>query len=431
MSKRVLLVAYPYLDANMGGVRLRRIARLLPRYGWEVVVLTHRRDGASVPIREEPGVKIVEVAAADLTRLYQQLRGTNAAAAPQAGTGKLQPTAKKTGLTNVINRWLMIPDKQMPWRRPAVRKGAELLQAGKFDAIFASLDPRTSLVVATDLAEQFRVPCVLEYRDLWIGNPYYSLTQPTQFHRWLHSRIERRVLRRANRVSTVCRGITRYLSDAYGSVLRAPVETNYNFFDPAEYPAAAPMNTAPKPFTVSYTGAMYYSRNPYQFFEGMRRFIDSRKLTPDQFRFRWAGAASGINDLGTAIERTGIKPYLDFLGAIPHRDALQLLVDSDAALLIQAPNDDIHIPGKLFEAMGARVPLLALAKPCEVTEIIDQCRAGLVSSHTAESVADALGQLEQVSRERRRWSFNEAAVQKFSAEATVARLAALLESAGN
>ena len=430
MKKRVLFVAHPYLDANMGGVRLRRIARLLPRCGWEVVVLTHSQDGTTVPVREEPGVRVVEVAAMDLTRLYQRMRGAKHSGPQQPETVKRQPTAKKIGLTSEINRWLMIPDKQMPWRRPAIRKGAELLRSEKFDAVFASLDPRTSLLVATHLAEEFQVPCVLEYRDLWIGNPYYHITQPTPVHRWLHQRLERRVLSRASRVSAVCQGIARYLSEAYGSVLKAPVELNYNFFDPAEYPPSPPAGAAPRPFTVSYTGAMYASRTPHQFFEGMRRFIDSRKLTPEQFRFRWAGGASGINDLSAVIDRTGVRPYLDFLGMVPHREALRLLMDSDAALLLQAADDQIHIPGKLFEAMGARVPLLALANPCEVTEIMERCRAGLVSAHTAESVAESLGQFEVASRERRRWDFNEAAVLTFSAEAAVARLAVLLESAG-
>ena len=35
------------------------------------------------------------------------------------------------------------------------------------------------------------VPCVLEYRDLWTGNPYYHVTQPTAFHRWLHARLRK------------------------------------------------------------------------------------------------------------------------------------------------------------------------------------------------------------------------------------------------
>ncbi len=427
MKRRLLFVAYPYLDANMGGVRLRRIARLLPKFEWEVVVLTHTRNDSSVTLADSPGVRVIEVEATDLTSLYRRFRNVPEASSPP-GT-KLSPAAQKIGLTSEINRWLMIPDKIAPWRGPATRRGAQLLQTETFDAIFASLDPRTSLLVATDLSGRFGIPSVIEYRDLWIGNPYYHITQPTKFHSWLHQRLERKVLRRANRVSAVCQGIAGYLSATYQRELRKPVALNYNFFDPAEYPGrtARPTN---RPFVISYTGALYASRTPHQFFEGMRQFIDEQRLAPEQFRFRWAGGAAGINDLAEVIQRTGITPYMDFLGMIPHREALRLMMESDAALLIQAPDDRVHIPGKLFEALGARVPLLALANPCEVTEIMKRCHAGLICGHSAGSVADALQQFATIARSGGNWPFNNPAVETFSADSAVGRLSQLLESAG-
>lgn len=426
--KKVLFIGYLLPDPNMGGVRQRRVARLLPKHGWDVTVLTHPGDESSVKVEPTEGMRVIKVAATDLTQLYRKFR-PRPAMATVTTAGKTQPKSLNIGLTSEINRWLMVPDKCRPWRGPAVRRGLELLAEEKFDAIFASLDPRTSLLVATDLSQRTGVPAVLEYRDLWIGNPYYHITQPTPIHRWMHQRLERQVLTRARRVSAVCRGIAEGLQQTYGPQLRAPVALNYNFFDPTEYPARPPRPAGARPFVVSYTGAMYMSRNPHRFFEGMQAFIQARKFSPEQFRFKWAGGASGINDLDSVIERTGIRPYLDYLGQIPHRQALQLMMDSDAALLVQAPDDATHIPGKLFEAMGARTPLLALANPCEVTEIIERCRAGIICPHTAESVAAALTEFEGRAGQGLAWDFNDAAVNEFSADGAVAGLARLFEDA--
>jgi glycosyltransferase involved in cell wall biosynthesis len=174
---------------------------------------------------------------------------------------------------------------------------------------------------------------------------------------------------------------------------------------------------------------MYASRSPRPFFEGMRAFLNQSGLTPAQFRFQWAGGASGIADFAEVLERTGVRPFLDFLGQIPHREALRLLMRSDAALLIQAPDDTIHIPGKLFEAMGARVPLLALSGPCETSDIIDRCRAGIVCAHTAGAVAAGLAEFHRLHATNKKWKFNEAEVQKFSADEAVSALAATLERA--
>ena len=419
MNRRVLIIGYFYVDTNMGGVRQRRIARLLPQLGWEPVVLTHPADATSARF-DAPGVRVEHVAAPDLTQIYARLRGQK----PAAPGGKPEPKAKEIGLTSTLNRWVMIPDKQAPWFRAAVRRGRELLQREKFDAIFASIEPRTSALVAAKLAKETGVRCVIEYRDLWTGNPYHHIAQPTPLHRWLHSRFERRALKQADAVSAVCRGIARHLSESYPELLRSPVELNYNFFDPDEYP---PIEEKPRPFTISYTGAMYASRTPHQFFEGMRAFINRAGLKPEQFRFRWAGGAAGIKDLGEVLDRHGIRPYLDFLGQIPHRDALRLLRESDAALLLQSPDDAIHIPGKLFEALGARVPLLALAHPCEVTQIIERCHAGIICPYTTESVVAALEEFHRLSQQKTRWSFVETEVERFSAHAAVGRLAALFE----
>ena len=104
-----------------------------------------------------------------------------------------------------------------------------------------------------------------------------------------------------------------------------------------------------------------------------------------------------------------------------------MLRESDAALLLQSPDDAIHIPGKLFEALGARVPLLALAHPCEVTQIIERCHAGIICPYTTESVASALKEFHHQATQQNRWSFVEAEVEQFSADAAVGRLASLFE----
>ncbi len=432
MNRRVLVVGHPYPDQNMGSVRLRRVCRLLPRHGWDAVVLTHA-GGTAWTAQCPPGVRVEPVAAPDLTRIYQAIRQTLRPPQPTNGTtadGKRggTPVVLDTNLSSKLNRWLMIPDKQRPWLRPALRRGRELLRTEKFDAVFASLDPRTALLVAARLSRSSGVPAVLEYRDLWIGNPYYHLTQPTALHRAWHARLERSAIRQATRVTAVCEGIQEYLNEAYASALHAPVALNYNFYDPDEYPPRAPRSDQ-QPFVVSHTGNMYASRTPHLFFEGLQAFLRKHALTPAQFRFRWAGGLSGVSGLAEVLDRTGVRPFIDFLGQIPHRAALQLLVDSDVSLLLQAPDDTIHIPGKLFEAMGARVPILALSNPCETARIVQQGQAGLVSAYTAEAVAGALSDFYARWLRHERWTFSEENVRRFSADAVVAKLARLFDEA--
>ena len=126
MNRRVLIIGYYYVDTNMGGVRQRRIARLLPRHGWEPVVLTHPYDDTSVRA-SDPGVRVEHVAAPDLTQIYATLRGKKAV----APGGKPEPKAKEIGLTGTLNRWVMIPDKQAPGNARLRQRGRQAQAALK------------------------------------------------------------------------------------------------------------------------------------------------------------------------------------------------------------------------------------------------------------------------------------------------------------
>ena len=215
----------------------------------------------------------------------------------------------------------------------------------------------------------------------------------------------------------------------YADVLTGIPQVHYNFFDPDEFLAAGPAPQKPDAFTISYVGAMYLSRNPEMFFRGLHMFIARNQISPKQLRFRWLGFIVGIADLHKMIQRNSIEPYIDFLGQIPHGDALNELRRSHVSLVIQSPNDKIHIPGKIFEAMGARVPLLAIANPCEVTSIIDRTRAGLHCPYDSNAVADAIEKLWKHGRSGAAWDFKENEVCKFSVDSAVARISGLFDEA--
>lgn len=412
--KHVLVVFAGYGEAHMGARRVRRIVRHLPASGWAPTVLT---DGAPPAAAESefPQAVVVRADAPDLAGLYRRWCRPRpaASAAPVL-------EARDIGLTTWINRWILIPDKYVVWRRAALRKGRELLGSGEFDLIFASHQPATNLLAAARLAQESGVPLYAEYRDLWTRSPYVHFQGATPAHDRIHRWLERRILRRATVVSCVARGIADSLRDRYGNVLRCPPELHYNFFDEAEYPAV-PAKPAGA-FVVSYVGSMYLSREPSIWLEGFRQFIDRRALPPARIRFRWLGALSGIPGLGGRVRGMGLEPYIDYLGQVSHTRALAELMNCHVALHIQAPNDTVHVPGKFFEALGARTPLLAISPPCELTDLIARTHGGLFCGHTPAAVADTLDVFWRHFAGGTAWPFDEDARRVFSAQAAVADL---------
>lgn len=424
--KRVLVVFNSFYGPGMGHNRQLRIFRGLPRFGWEPVMLTEvcRHE----PFRDcLPADRVKQVPYLDLQHVYAQLKKKRAAA--PAAKDAPKPQSRSIGLTTFINRWFLVPDKQVLWVGPARKAARELARAKPFDLVYASSLPATNVIAGAKIARDLGLPLVMEYRDLWTGNPYHNLTPPTALHAAWHDRLERAALKQVTQLTCLSTGIAEIVAKRHEGRLRAAPHVYYNFFDPEEFAKAGPAPEKAKAFTISYVGTMYLSRNPAMFFQALRRFIDRNKLTPEQFRFRWLGFIVGIEDLQRMIDENGVSPYIDFLGQIPHRDALNELRRSHASLIIQAPDDAIHIPGKMFEAMGARVPLLAIANPCEVTRIIDRTRSGLHAPYETDAVANAIEQLWRHTQSGNAWNYAEPEVAKFSVDSAVGEIAGLFEEA--
>src|SRR5439155_19552954 len=136
---------------------------------------------------------------------------------------------------------------------------------------------------------------------------------------------------------------------------------------------------------ILYAGALYSSRSPEPFLTGFARFVSRH---PDA-RFVIAGGSSDL-DLPAMIARHGLTGWVALLGRLPHEEVLGRMQSASALLAIQSPADDVHVPGKLFEYIGARRPILAVSQPCEVTELVNKNNLGWVAEPNAESVAATL-----------------------------------------
>ncbi|HOW96661.1 MAG TPA: glycosyltransferase [Kiritimatiellia bacterium] len=424
--KKVLVSAYFFMGgSSMGDIRVRRALRNLHRHGYKPVIVTHDRNRDQWPASDD--YELVPVRGLDLAKAYRRLRGREGSFAPAPAAGPKDLVSMRTGFSTWIKQWLLVPDPQMLWGPAALRAAREVLRRERVDAVYASLAPRTDMRVATRVAAEFGLPCVVEYRDLWTSNFYDNLKAPTPLHRWLHARMERTAIRRATRITCVSTGLADYLRARYAD-LRPEISVDYGFFDPAEYPPRPPREPG-RPLTVSYVGKFYFSRQPGVFLEGLRRFVERTGIRPGQFRFQWLGEIIGVDRLRETVEAMGLGPFVEYYGHVPHRQAIETLTRSDVALIVQAPQDTIHIPGKIYEAMGARTPILYISPPFEGTEIVERTGAGLCCPHDAEAVGETLARFRAHREQGGPWPFREDEVRRFDKDVFLARLAVLFDQA--
>ena len=136
--RNVLIISF-FFNQTVAAVRLRGLAKYLPEFGWNPVVLTVKTSTIS-----EKKIKIFETPYEDTFILWKKRLGL-----PLNKTLKEQyniPTykEKKTLLDKLVNFWDEIftyPDPTIDWSVSAIEKGDEILKERHFDAIISSISP--------------------------------------------------------------------------------------------------------------------------------------------------------------------------------------------------------------------------------------------------------------------------------------------------
>ena len=200
------------------------------------------------------------------------------------------------------------------------------------------------------------------------------------------------MLKTASAVAAVTNGMADALESRFPGTDVAVIP---NFFDENEYPKpVTPDRSMDKPFSIAYVSNLYGERGAYQFLEGFERFVQNNKLTPEDIVFEWAGSIVWQGDIGKWIEEHGLSEFIRYHGKVAHSDALALLQRVHVSLVLVAPDDTIHVPGKIFEAMGVRSSILLVApEQSDAVRILEKTKVGVHATCNPDSITENLGVL--------------------------------------
>ena len=277
---------------------------------------------------------------------------------------------------------LLIPDDQIVWLVPAIRKGREIVRDQDIDVMVSTSGPVTDHLVGLALKRSTGIPWIADFRDPWTQNMHRS---GIRWREWLEERLERMVLRESDVLLTVTNAFARNFRNKFASEIRR-IEVIHNGFDRADYAGLADV-TKPEAerdrCVFAYTGIFYKERNPRLFLRAVRDLIDEGKIDPGRILLRFAGVFDypGYSDNADFVRENRLEHVVEVLGHLPHAQALKTLKQADVLLLVgdTAPGSGDYIPGKLFEYMAIGHPILALSLPGESTHIIETYRLGVVA----------------------------------------------------
>lgn len=434
--KRVLIVAYYFPPSGGSGVqRVLKYVQYLRDFGWEPVVLTVR--DAYFPARDPSlleeiprDIKVIRTRIAEFHGFYRRLTGTPKGAAIDVNTlrregAKRSPTAR---IAELLRSTFFIPDTRIGWLGPAVRAGLYAIAKEKIDVLYSSSPPYTCALVSRALKRRSRLPWIAGFRDPWTG----FITTPK---RWaipakIDRAFEQAVFQEADAVEVAWRGI---MKDALRKYPGLPAEKFHhlpNGLDRHDYPAVPPRARGDDRFTVTYTGSMYGLRNPEAFLEAIEGLVQRGEVDPSRIRLRFVGRFG--DDVLSMLRKNELRGVIEVIDYVPHRESVRQLLLADALLLVvdECDDSDEVVPGKVYEYIGARRPIIAVAaEHGAVAELLAETRSGYVADQSnVPGIARAFLTLyHDHLRGRQSLAPDEAATARYERRSITGALAALLD----
>jgi glycosyltransferase involved in cell wall biosynthesis len=409
--KRVGLVAYWYPPRQAAGsLRAAALARYLPAFGWEPVVVTVRpRTSLYLPDDAPPGPPRDEAPAPALATADRAWHALVAGAVEAVrGRDALETLKTEHVLAGrrpharaahwVYRQWLSFPDDTWPWLVDR-RSVAEVFAAHGVDAVISTAPPPTAHLVAAAASRRLGVPWVADYRDPWSQRSAWRRAWPLA---GVETRLERRTLRRAAHVVTV----SAPLAEGLRRLLDRPVSVVPNGFDPADRgaPVADPVPIAADRFTLVHTGTLTNgSRDPGVVFAALDALIARGALSLDAFEVWFVGrhlevarrAVAAWPRVAPAVRYGGQVPRSAALDAQRRATVLVALGSAEAAY-------DGDVPTKVFEYLDAGRPILAIASPgSAMAALLAETRGGQVAGDAATVEAALLDWLQAWRVDRR------------------------------
>lgn len=349
--KKILVLAYYFPPCARSGVqRALRLAKYLPRHGWEPVFIAPEK--AYCRGRNDPAL-LGEV---EDTRVYRVPDPM-----PFKEAGNLIGRAARK-LWNAIAS----PDAHMAWAEAAAKLGVDLARNERFAGVFATGYPFSSFVAAEKIARAAGIPLFLDYRDPWTGNPAFRQNPDLE---------------------------ARLVSSATGifCATTAQVEHISRLFGHREKFRVFPYSYEPRPYVPPPAGlTMGFGGKPYGNLAPFRTFLMGLKDT--RWKFTSHGALGG--ELVRLAGELGISSRVRFSGFLPREEYFRFLESCRAVLVANGAPDKVEgkvIPGKFLDALETGRPVLYIGLEGLLWNIVKENRVGFaVRWDDPAGVRDAL-----------------------------------------
>lgn len=377
--KKVLIIAYYFPPLGWSGVqRTLKFVKYLRDFGWEPVVATVGKTKFSVLdeslLEDIPeGIEIIridDVKFKDITdEMKEKMRQYTNPSFDIISDENLKNEYEKQieGIFEKLRSFVLLPDGNAVWANNVIKEISDKINLQDISVIYTTSSPYSTHIAGYFLRKKYNLPWVADFRDEWTNNPYISLDKNSLRFK-MEKGIENSIVNVADKIITT----TELAKENYLSIYsldRKKVFTITNGYDEKDF-INIQDKSGKEVFKVVHNGSFYSEIDPYTFIKAINNLINKRLINKSKIRITFVGKNDeNINNNTFKIANT-IESLLDIKGYISHKKSLNEASKANLYLLILGPNkkSEAVFPGKVFEYLRLKKPILALSPKGSVVE---------------------------------------------------------------
>jgi len=417
--RKVILVAFYFNQLNeIASKRLRALAKYLPMFGWEPIVIAPNL-GSIPKENDDLDCRIIYVDYEDMFSHYLNKfnfkksisNSKNSDDECVESENKLKdsgsvenPLVSKA--ISLAGEVFAYPDGMKYWFEPAFKEISTIIENEDIDAIISSSWPITAHTIAKNIKNKYDLIWIADLRDLWNLNPYIS---HTHIRNYFEKNLEIKTFENADALTTTTDLAAETLSSIHPNSKIVPILSGYDeddfkvfedishdsFIDDGKNINVSKNigeydNKDNNKLNFIYAGSLYSGkRDPSLLFKAIRDLENEGKLNSSKISIDFYGDNDNLELLA---KKYGLLNIINIGGRISHKEVLQKQAQSDILLLISWNNEKekMFIPGKVYEYFALKKPVLSIGyKEGSLKDLIEETKIGCHVSNL-ESTKKAL-----------------------------------------
>lgn len=291
----------------------------------------------------------------------------------QISSGIIKPEGKQSFLQKLmlfVRGNLFIPDARKWWVKPSIKFLASYLDKNPVDIIITTGPPHSLHLIGLALKVQKDLSWLADFRDPWTTIGYQKKLKLTDWATKKNANLEFEVLNKADHILVT----SPTTQSDFEKTTSTPISCITNGFDDEIVPETS-LDTA---FTLAHIGSLLEDRNPEILWEVLQELVTELPHFSKDLKIELTGRVGA--SVVDSIKEKGLETNLSLPGYVNHTEALQKQHSAQLLLLIEIDSQETEaiIPGKLFEYLASRRPILAIGpKHSDIASILKKSESGI------------------------------------------------------